>query len=132
MSSQGLDPHRDTPVEILHTILLGIVKYVWHMLHSSWSDAQQELFTRRLQSTDMKGLEAPPIRASYIMQYRNGLTGKHFKMLMQTLSFHVHGITSPDQFKLVKAVGCLGAVLWCHEIRDMGQYIVRYVNYIPI
>ena len=107
----GLDPSQDTPVEILHTILLGIVKCVWHNLHTSWEDPQQNLFVIRLQSTDIDGLTAPPIRASYIMQYRNGLIGKHFKTLMQTMVFHVHGIASPNQFTLIKAIGSMGALL---------------------
>ncbi|KAJ7839824.1 hypothetical protein B0H14DRAFT_2587760 [Mycena olivaceomarginata] len=54
----GLDPHRDTPVEILHTILLGIIKYVWYTLHSGWSEAQRDLFVIRLQSTDISGLKS--------------------------------------------------------------------------
>lgn len=57
----GLDPSQDTPVEILHTILLGIVKYVWYMLHSNWSEAEQNLFTIQLQSTDIDGLSVPRI-----------------------------------------------------------------------
>ncbi|KDR74877.1 hypothetical protein GALMADRAFT_99137 [Galerina marginata CBS 339.88] len=123
LSIAGLDPTQDTPVEILHTILLGIVKYAWHHLHSNWTEAEQNLFTVRLQSTDIDGLSVPPIRVAYMMQYRNGLIGKHFKTLMQTLPFHVHGTVSDAQFKLVKAIGELGSVLWVHEIGDMEKYL---------
>ncbi|KAJ6615575.1 hypothetical protein B0H10DRAFT_2164804 [Mycena sp. CBHHK59/15] len=118
----GLDPNRDTPVEILHTILLGIIKYVWYILHSGWSEAQRDLFVIRLQSTDIDGLTIPPIRAAYMMQYRNGLIGKHFKTLMQTMVFHVHDLVSPELFILVKSVSELGASLWVHEIGDMAKY----------
>ncbi|KAJ7193158.1 hypothetical protein GGX14DRAFT_537656 [Mycena pura] len=118
----GLDPNRDTPVEILHTILLGIVKYAWHALHTSWSAKEQDLFAVRLQSTDIDGLTVPPIRAAYMMQYRNNLIGKHFKSLMQTMVFHVHGMTSPEEFILVKAISVFGAVLWGPEIDEMEQH----------
>ncbi|KAL0954389.1 hypothetical protein HGRIS_003373 [Hohenbuehelia grisea] len=119
----GLDPTQDTPVEILHTILLGIIKYVWYMLHTSWTDTQRDLFVIRLQSTIIDGLNIPPFRAAYMMQYRNGLIGKHFKSLMQTMVFHVHDITAPEQFKLVKAVGALGSILWIPEIDNMDDYL---------
>ncbi|KAJ7176872.1 hypothetical protein C8R46DRAFT_989066 [Mycena filopes] len=118
----GLDPNRDTPVEILHTILLGIIKYVWYTLHSGWSEEQRDLFVIRLQSTDIDGLTIPPIRAAYMMQYRNGLIGKHFKTLMQTMVFHMHDLVSPELFTLVKSVCALGASLWVHEIDDMAKY----------
>ncbi|KAL6301292.1 hypothetical protein BKA93DRAFT_819090 [Sparassis latifolia] len=108
-----LDPTQDTPVELLHTILLGLVKYYWHSLHTSWTEANQDLFTLRLQATDIQGLNIPPIRASYIIQYRNGLIGKHFKTIMQTATFHVHDIASPSQFKVMKAM----------EINNMAQYL---------
>ncbi|KAF8056083.1 hypothetical protein FPV67DRAFT_1732296 [Lyophyllum atratum] len=123
LSIAGLDPTQDTPVEILHTILLGIIKYVWYLLHTSWSDSDRELFSIRLQSTDIDGLNVPPIRGAYMMQYRNNLIGKHFKTLMQTMAFHVHDLVTPSQFALVKAVGALGAVLWVHEIDDMDRYL---------
>jgi hypothetical protein len=123
----GLDPTQDTPVEILHTILLGIVKYTWHNLHSSWNDAQQDLFVVQLESTNIDGLSVPPIRAAYMMQYRNGLIGKHFKTLMQTMTFHVHDLVTADQFTLVKAIGSLSALLWISEIQDLEGYLVRFL-----
>ncbi|KAJ7266016.1 hypothetical protein C8J57DRAFT_1436108 [Mycena rebaudengoi] len=126
----GLDPNRDTPVELLHTILLGIIKYVWYILHSNWSEEQQNLFVIRLQSTDVDGLTVPAIRAAYMMQYRNGLIGKHFKTLMQTMVFHMHDLVSPEVFTLVKAVSALGSILWDHEIDDMAQYALHLLLHI--
>ncbi|KAF8492908.1 hypothetical protein JB92DRAFT_3084990 [Gautieria morchelliformis] len=123
LSFPGLDPHKDTPVEILHTILLRLIKYVWHNLHTSWTDSQHELFIARLQGTNIDGLSVPPIRAEYMSQYRNSLIGKHFKTLMQTSAFHVHGLLTDAQFELVKAAGRLGAVLWYHVIPDMAEYL---------
>ncbi|KAJ7852374.1 hypothetical protein B0H14DRAFT_3658548 [Mycena olivaceomarginata] len=97
----GLDPSQDTPVELLHTILLGVMKYIWHLLNTSqWSDTDRHLFAIRLQTTDLSGLTVPPLRAGYMIQYKNNLIGKHFKTLMQTLAFHIHSICTPEQFAL--------------------------------
>ncbi|KAJ7782483.1 hypothetical protein DFH07DRAFT_949282 [Mycena maculata] len=120
----GLDPSQDTPVELLHTVLLGVIKYIWHFLHTSqWSDQDRHLLAVRLQSTDISGLHIPPIRTSYMMQYKNNLIGKHYKTVMQALSFHVHDICTPEQFTLIKAAGDLGARLWVPEIDNMDSYI---------
>ncbi|KAJ7343257.1 hypothetical protein DFH08DRAFT_915165 [Mycena albidolilacea] len=120
----GLDPSQDTPVELLHTILLGVIKYIWHHLNTNqWSNEDHHLLAIRLQSTDLTGLTVPPVRAGYMIQYKNNLIGKHFKTLMQILAFHVHGISTPEQFALIKAAGELGAHLWIPEIDNMDEYL---------
>ncbi|KAJ7924799.1 hypothetical protein B0H13DRAFT_2577007 [Mycena leptocephala] len=121
------DPSQDTLVEILHTILLGHAKYTWYELHHNWTAVQQDIFTIRLQGTNLDGLRVPPIRAAYMMQYRNGLIGKHFKTLMQTMIFHIHDLVTPDQFALVRALGELGPILWMPVIDNMEEYLVRSI-----
>ncbi|KAG8740924.1 hypothetical protein FRC10_003539 [Ceratobasidium sp. 414] len=120
----GLDPHRDTPVEILHTILLGVEKYAWYLFHSSMKADAHKTFETRLQSANIMGLEMDPVQASYMVRFKNNLIGRHFKALMQLMVFQVHDLVSADLFSLIKAVGDLGAMLWYSEIMDLELYLV--------
>ncbi|KAF7333555.1 FAD-binding-3 domain-containing protein [Mycena sanguinolenta] len=109
----GLDPSQDTPVELLHTILLGPMVGDQPTLVGNMAAVERYQWPHR----------SSPIRAGYIIQYKNNLIGKHFKTLMQVLIFHVHKICTPEQFTLVKAASDLGARLWVPEIDDMDYYL---------
>ncbi|KAJ7685821.1 hypothetical protein B0H17DRAFT_1160739 [Mycena rosella] len=122
LATKGFDPTRDTPVEILHTILLGIVKYIWHISHTPWSEATKNTYTLRLQSTATDGLSIHAIRTNYIMQYAGSLVGRQLKTIVQTNIFHIHGLVTEHQFMGWKATGKLSALLWCPEIRNPQEY----------
>ncbi|KAI0697348.1 hypothetical protein BC835DRAFT_1405669 [Cytidiella melzeri] len=123
LSRRGIDPHRDTAVEILHSFLLGNDKYVWHETSSPWDKKKEELFAVRLQATDIDGLSIAPPRAKYLVQYKNSLIGKHFKCLQQLAVFHLSDLCTDTIFNVWKATGELGAHLWIPEIADMEQYL---------
>ncbi|KAH9835337.1 uncharacterized protein C8Q71DRAFT_870860, partial [Rhodofomes roseus] len=119
----GVEIHLDTPCEILHTFLLGQDKYLWHTTSSPWDKRNDELFATRLRGSSVDGLSLPPIRADYLLKYKNSLVGKHFKALQQVGAFHLYGGLCPDIIRdLWKATGELGAALWFSKIRDMDQY----------
>ncbi|KAJ6560926.1 hypothetical protein B0H10DRAFT_1966768 [Mycena sp. CBHHK59/15] len=58
---RGLDPHKDSPCEILRTYLIGVDKYVWHDPSNSKAldNKKCELFATRLQTPSIDGLTLP-------------------------------------------------------------------------
>ncbi|KAJ6604956.1 hypothetical protein B0H10DRAFT_1821263 [Mycena sp. CBHHK59/15] len=124
MKVTGFDASKDTPIEILHTILLGIVKYAWHATHTGWTPAKKSIYTDRLQVTDTMGLSIPAIRAGYIMQFANSLIGHQFKQVTQTCVFQMYDLTDELHFAAWKAMGELLPLLWYPEIDNLDQYLV--------
>ncbi|KAJ7223043.1 hypothetical protein GGX14DRAFT_626835 [Mycena pura] len=119
LTTDGFDPPRDTPIELLHTILLGVLKYVWHATHKSWTAEQKKTFELRLQAANISGLTIEGIRAAYIVQYANSLIGRQFKTLLQCTIFQLHDMTDENLFRAWMTVGELSALLWYPKIKDM-------------
>ena len=109
---------------MLHTFLLGGVKYPWHRFSKRWNHTEDITFAARLQSASIDGLSIDAFDARYIASYKNSLIGRHFKILQQLAIFQLEGLCSDVEFDMWKALGELGAVLWYHEIKDMVSYLV--------
>jgi hypothetical protein len=120
----GLDIHLDTPTETLHTILLGIVKYIWGQSVFNMDKSKQfDTFAARFRSIHVHGLETGPV-PNYIMTNRGSLNGKHFKILGQLAIFALHDLISGELFDCWYALGHLMVLVWCSEIPNIDAYIV--------
>ena len=93
---QGLDIHKDMPTEILHMILLGIVRYFWGQTAFILDKANLlGTFQTWLESINKDGLNFPTLGADYIVRYKGGLIGRHFKSLAQVMPYLIYDLV-PD------------------------------------
>ncbi|KAF7974716.1 hypothetical protein HWV62_11375 [Athelia sp. TMB] len=123
-SMDGVKIHEDTPTEILHTILLGIVKYFWGQ--TVWllmKNKHFDTFQARLNSIVSDGLNVPKIPADYMCHYRGGLIGKHFKTISQVMAFTVYDLVPREVLDAWLVMGRLTVLLWHTEIEDLNSYI---------
>ncbi|KIJ44711.1 hypothetical protein M422DRAFT_47137 [Sphaerobolus stellatus SS14] len=103
----GLDPHADTPVEILHIILLGFVKYFWRDAVSCLKDDQKPLVIAHLGSVNVDGLGIGPIDGKTLIAYAGSLTGCDFRVLAQVAPFCLYDLVPAECLNAWLALGRL-------------------------
>ena len=113
----GLDPHADTSVEILHTILLEFVKYFWcDVVHNQLGSNPQkkELLKTRLNSLDISGLQlGHQLSRHTLVQYAGSLTGWDFHIIAQVAPYVLYDLVPME---------CLNTwVSLCNFVTGEGQ-----------
>ncbi|KAH0825930.1 hypothetical protein J3R83DRAFT_7620 [Lanmaoa asiatica] len=124
LSMPGINIHKDTPTEILHTILLGIVKYFWgQTAYILEKDRLVNVFQTRLASINQEGLNAPTLHADYIIRYKGALVGKHFKGLAQVMPYLIYDLVPEKVLQGWSLIGKLVVLLWHTSIEDTETYL---------
>ncbi|KAL0568306.1 hypothetical protein V5O48_013686 [Marasmius crinis-equi] len=122
--SLAVGMHQDTPTEILHTILLGVVKYFWgqtvYILDKAKLLSTLEV---RLASVDTSAMNIPKLSAEYICTYRGSLIGKHFKSLAQLMPFLIHNIVPKKVVDAWTIIGELVVLIWHTEFKNLETYL---------
>lgn len=117
--------HLDTPTEILHTILLGVVKYFWgQTIFSLEKSKSLGILQARMEALAIQGLNLPSFTPEYICHYRRSLIGKHFKSLAQVMPFLIYDLVPSSVLDGWTVIGELVMLLWHTQIDDCEQYLV--------
>ena len=126
--TSGLDPHADTPVEILHTILLGFVKYFWRdVVHNQLgtNPSKKELLKTRLNSLDISGLQlGKRLSGHTLVQYAGSLTGRDFRIIAQVAPYVLYDLVPAVCFGAWVSLCNLVPLVWQRTIADVDEYIV--------
>ncbi|KIY43177.1 hypothetical protein FISHEDRAFT_78686 [Fistulina hepatica ATCC 64428] len=95
---KGLDPHCDTPVEVLHVVLLGFVKYFWRDAINNQigkDDVKHELLKTHLNCFDIDGLGLDgKLSGHTLVQYAGSLMGSDFRTIAQVAPFVLYDLIS--------------------------------------
>ncbi|KAL1677158.1 hypothetical protein EV122DRAFT_214798 [Schizophyllum commune] len=122
-----LDAHADTPVEILHVILLGFVKYFWRdVIAHRLGKAEKPILKARLNSFDTSGLGIPPLSGDVLVDHAGSLVGRDFRAIAQVAPFVLHGLGIEDNIiRVWMALSKVIPLVWQPEIEDMDDYLAR-------
>ncbi|KAF8885731.1 hypothetical protein CPB85DRAFT_1378115 [Mucidula mucida] len=123
---QGLDPHQDTPVEILHVVLLGFVKYMWRdILKVQLNKKQSKLdeSEHKPSSFDTSGLGLPALNGHTLVKYGLSLTGRDFRTIAQVAPFVLRGLILAESYETWLCLSKLIPMIWQTEISDIDVYL---------
>ncbi|KAI0718618.1 hypothetical protein C8T65DRAFT_737260 [Cerioporus squamosus] len=121
---KDFDPHLDTPVKILHVVLLGFVKYFWRDAMSRLKDPEKEKLIVRLNSFDVAGLGFPPLSGATLINFAGSLIGCDFRALAQVVPFVLHDFASipKESIEVWTALSYIIPLVWQPEIEDIDAY----------
>ncbi|KZS87843.1 hypothetical protein SISNIDRAFT_386046, partial [Sistotremastrum niveocremeum HHB9708] len=121
----GSSPNEDTPCEILHIILLGIVKYFWRDAIQRLSDDQKETLTNRLSclSVESLGPDISPISGPTYVKYAGSLVGRDFRVISQVAVFVLYDLLPESILAAWSALSRLVPLVWMPEIPDIDIYV---------
>lgn len=111
-------------IEILHVILLGFVKYLWHDVISWLSTEQKSLLVTCLNSIDVSGLGFSPLAGQTLVQFAGSLTGHDFCAISQVAPFVLYDLVPSEGFETWLALSALVPLIWQPMIIQLPQHLV--------
>ncbi|KAJ6616937.1 hypothetical protein B0H10DRAFT_1798409, partial [Mycena sp. CBHHK59/15] len=120
----NFDPHQDTPVEILHVILLGFVKYFWRDAVARLKKKEEkEMLIARLSSFNVSGLGISPLSGHTLVNYSGSLTGRDFRAIAQAAPFVLQGLLPEEKIHAWAALSAVVTLVWQPHIKNLENYI---------
>ncbi|KAJ7590368.1 hypothetical protein C8J56DRAFT_859767 [Mycena floridula] len=120
---RDLDPHSDTPVEILHVILLGFVKYFWRDAIARLNAEERETLIIRLCSFSVEGLGVPALAGRTLVKYAGSLTGRDFRVIAQASPFVLYDLVPKECFAAWLALSSLIPLIWQPVIQNIDDHV---------
>ncbi|KAI8918960.1 hypothetical protein DFJ77DRAFT_427413 [Powellomyces hirtus] len=124
----GFDGHLDTPVKVLHTVLLGFVKYVgnqtinYGLVTGANRATNKATVIARIDSFDANGTDRRPMWGSTFVTYVGSLIGRDFKAFIQAGVFIFHRLIADDAMAMWEKLAVLSVLVYENRISNLDAY----------
>jgi hypothetical protein len=125
-SVPGVNGHRDTPVEILHTLLLGGIKQAASSTISAICKNKEKkmVLLCRMQNLHSAGFPST-INARQLVNYIGSGNGKDFKVIAQTILFTAYGLIEPEWLEMWQFGALVTRLAYCRVIENVQDFSTR-------
>ncbi|KAJ6610833.1 hypothetical protein B0H10DRAFT_1743987, partial [Mycena sp. CBHHK59/15] len=110
------DPNTDSPVEILHVVLLGFVKYFSRDTVSRKKPEGKNILKAQINSFDTSPLGVAKARRNTLVQYAGSLTGRDFRLILQFAPAVLYGLIPEEAYEAWLALCRLAPLVFEPEI----------------
>ncbi|KAJ3257830.1 hypothetical protein HDU77_002515 [Chytriomyces hyalinus] len=117
----------DTPIEILHCILLGIVKYLMRATIDGLSERKKQDLKAYLEGVKQDGLPGK-IRGHSLVHHVKSLNGKDFRLFVQVAPFALPNVVTKELLEAWVSLSHLAAHLYMSHI-DVAPYNADFTKY---
>lgn len=112
-------------MEILHVVLLGVVKYWWRDAVSRLNTAQKDELKTRLSSLDVSGLPTAKLRGNTYVQYAGSLVGRDFRIVLQVAPSVLQGLIPDVHYRGWLALCRLAPMVFQPSIDNLEVYLAE-------
>ncbi|KAI7947140.1 hypothetical protein MJO29_011667 [Puccinia striiformis f. sp. tritici] len=124
----------DTPVEVLHVVLLGPVKYLFADFMEGIKNSPVKLkeLEARWSAFNTESLNVPHIQAKYMVKHAGSFVGKEFRIVLQAAPFVLFPLMTKQQREIWYELCYLGSLIFQTRISNMDEYLEELTNVIRI
>ncbi|KAA1111795.1 hypothetical protein PGT21_012556 [Puccinia graminis f. sp. tritici] len=121
----GFDGVLDTPVEVLHVVLLGIVKYLARDFVKPLSETVKLELIARMRSFNCNALNIDSLKPNYLIRHILSIVGRDFKVVLQCAPFVFFDYMNEEKRKIWSALCQLTPLIFQTTIVDMADYQIQ-------
>ncbi|EFP76249.1 uncharacterized protein PGTG_02690 [Puccinia graminis f. sp. tritici CRL 75-36-700-3] len=125
MRLKGFDGCLDTPVEILHVFLLGVVKYLTGDFMKGLKACHLERLMASWESFNKNSLNIETINSLNMAKHHGSFLGKHFRIVLQAAPFVFYQFMTEEQRHLWISMCQLSTYIFQTRINDMDKYLTE-------